>query len=95
MTCKDCVHFDVCFYYGEKAIRDNTPNAEIGCDNFKNKADYAEVKHGKWSYEYSSNALCGTDATYDWVCSVCKEMSVDDTAFCPNCGAKMDGRGDV
>ena len=58
MTCKDCIHFDVCFYYGEKAIRDNTPNAEIGCDNFKNKADYAEVvRCGNCKFAYKNRFL--------------------------------------
>lgn len=54
-------------------------------------ADVVEVKHGEWIYKPSSDTLGGTDATYDWMCSVCEDTSVDNTKFCPNCGTKMDG----
>ncbi len=43
MTCKDCVHYEVC----ETHERVNRIKANL-CGLFKNKADYAEVKHGKW-----------------------------------------------
>lgn len=54
-------------------------------------ADVVEVKHGEWSYEYSGDKLGGTDATYDYRCSVCDEFALEESNYCPNCGAKMDG----
>lgn len=59
----------------------------------KIKADAAEVVHGQWSYGYSGEKLGGTDATYDYLCSVCNEFAVEESNYCPNCGAKMDGKG--
>lgn len=64
--------------------------AQMAVDG-KTKADFAEVKHGEWIHKPSSDTLGGTDATYDWMCSVCKDTSVDDTNYCPNCGADMRG----
>lgn len=87
MTCNDCIHEAIC---DMPIITDGRKNAS-NCGKFKNKADFVEVKHGEWIYEPSSDTLGGTDATYDWICSVCKGTSVDDTKFCPNCGAKMKG----
>ncbi len=42
-------------------------------------ADVVEVKHGKW--EGCECSLCGHFATY-----------ANDYNYCPNCGAKMDGK---
>ena len=67
--------------YGEE---DNHP-----CKQFKNKADFQEVKYG-----YNIQA----DTPSLFRCSVCDWSDNDtytgDTAtynYCPNCGAKMDG----
>lgn len=57
-------------------------------------ADVAEVKHG-YLKEYIS---CGG---YHYDCSVCdygfvtKERVITVPNYCPNCGAKMDGRSDT
>lgn len=43
-------------------------------------ADVAPVRHGRWSF--------------DGECSECGEFDVQDpfgSAYCPHCGAKMDG----
>lgn len=55
-------------------------------------ADVVEVKHGYWIYHYSGRELGGTDAPLCQKCSVCGEYTVDEENFCPNCGAKMDGK---
>ena len=57
-------------------------------------ADVVEVKHGEWHLLYN----CANEGVY---CSVChKKVYKTDYAnqkikspFCPNCGAKMDGKG--
>lgn len=49
------------------------------CEHFKNKADFVEVKHGYW-------LLNGR-------CSECLANSLTThKSYCPNCGAKMDGK---
>ena len=40
-TCKDCIHFDTC--YAVKEVGAYQDKAEL-CENFKNKADFVEVK---------------------------------------------------
>lgn len=60
-------------------------------------ADVVEVRHGKWIKTYSDNKLDG-----NYYCSNCKngidiatgeETPIDrELYYCPNCGAKMDGK---
>ena len=64
------------------------------CNLFKNKADFVEVKHGKWVY-WQPN---GTN--HLWVCSVCNCAIVTPMpfvakhiAFCEHCGADMRKEG--
>lgn len=50
-------------------------------------ADVVEVRHGKWSKR-------GNEKT----CSECRFIyysNNDEWNFCPNCGAKMDGKDDM
>ena len=86
MTCKDCIHDRVCV--AVKAMGEEQRYAEH-CKSFKNKADYAEVKHGKW--------IQGVP----YVCSICGKPAPDEkntseryscwtSPYCPHCGAKMD-----
>ena len=52
-------------------------------------ADVVEVRHGEWRF-------VGQDRWNDtYECSLCRKMTTDDSIYCPNCGAKMDGKGDV
>jgi hypothetical protein len=39
MTCKDCIHYDVCQYH----ITEETDMTVAECGNFKNKAEFVEV----------------------------------------------------
>ena len=61
-------------------------------------ADVEEVKHGRWMEWWDDNYL-----SYCHKCSECgnfpltKEETMHDevlSAYCPHCGAKMDGKGD-
>jgi hypothetical protein len=60
-------------------------------------ADVVEVRHGKWRGELVERC--------DWrgkkqkyyqpnSCSLCHEAVLERTNYCPNCGAKMDGKGE-
>ena len=53
-------------------------------------ADVVKVKHGRWIKVGES---CGVDILE---CSVCHTIHAQDgDAFCRDCGARMDGTGDV
>ena len=90
MTCKDCIHEKVC----DALIKRGCPwleeeySADKFCFEFKNKADVVEVIHGEWE-SYPNNLYRR--------CSVCKreyytELNRYKGNYCPNCGAKMDGK---
>lgn len=89
-SCKDCIHEEIC---DMPIITDGRKNAS-NCKKFKNKADYAEVKHGQWlPVQYTYFGL----KRYE--CSECKDDEYwrkryieHKEKYCPNCGAKMDGK---
>jgi hypothetical protein len=80
-------------------ITDGRKNAD-NCGQFKNKADYAEVKHGEWIY---CESLLGTERLKEYgienikckwfKCSLCGRKEFELEPYC-NCGAQMDGRSD-
>lgn len=56
-------------------------------------ADVYEVKHGEWIHVESSD----TQTNKAYKCSHCKRLQYyipcDRPQYCPNCGVKMDGKG--
>ena len=61
-------------------------------------ADVAEVVHGEWVGDINMRLNLPTLTVYDdWRCSVCghyyPERHISRLSnYCPNCGAKMDGK---
>lgn len=56
-------------------------------DNFPT-ADVAPVRHGQWVKEKK-------DVLIHWHCSACREcyfLEEPNAKYCPNCGARMDGK---
>ena len=49
-------------------------------------ADVAPVVHGKWVV----GGVHGNGVIGNWKCDICKGVSLKETLYCPNCGAKMD-----
>ena len=97
--CEDCIHDGVC--YLQEVCNDMVRQLkEFGCDNFKPAADVVEVRHGAWN----DKARSGLSVNGYMVCSECDVIipNCDDKTYyclyrlnyCPNCGAKMDGKGD-
>ena len=43
MTCKDCIHKELCVIIAFPEAFENTKWEKEPCDHFKNKADYVEV----------------------------------------------------
>ena len=96
--CERCIHRNVCAdlycYQCDSGCcdecgfycvvdKDNIDN----CDNFVDKTDVAEVKHGEWIAPTQINGR-----TFNIPhCSVCEYVPCDKGKFCPNCGADMRG----
>lgn len=51
-------------------------------------ADVAPVRHGRWETHYRS----GTTVSEGAVSGCCDMWNGWKTPYCPNCGAKMDGK---
>lgn len=51
-------------------------------------ADVAPVRHGRWETHYRS----GTTVSKGVVSGCCDMWNGWKTPYCPNCGAKMDGK---
>lgn len=89
-NCEDCI-----FY--EKLCQHALEEHELKlCKDFKNKADFVEVKHGEW-IEMAKDSVGRA-----FMCSVCGAAEVTETFdkspldndcnYCYRCGAKMDGK---
>ena len=91
--CKDCIHEKVCVWNAELEQACNED-----CSDFKNKADFAEVKHGEWLPDYETFVdeweRESEPIQTGWVCSLCGRQAFNQEPYC-HCGAKMDGgKGD-
>ena len=96
-TCKDCIGYKYCSrgrngktnFYGEISACNNV---EILCNDFKDTADVAEVKHGEWG----DTGIKELDLIYSgYKCSECGDIICGNmTNYCSECGAKMDGGKD-
>lgn len=49
----------------------------------------APVRHGQWIKHYIEAP--DPHDRYNWQCSICETYSSNQTNYCPNCGARMDG----
>ena len=85
----DCFHSHICIFRikGDEFKK---------CPHFKNKADVVEVRHERWKKDWCDSNLLGHE--YE-VCTGCGCSMIDtnqfwDSPYCPNCGAKMDGKGE-
>lgn len=81
--CGDCIHNAVCGIDGHI----------IKCEHFKNKADFVEVKHGKWILTKTEHGWNCCEYPSEYTCSVCGRTETQEEPYC-HCGAKMDGRKD-
>ena len=88
-NCNDCLHVDVCTF------RDASEDEKI-CRQFINKADVVEVRHAqfKWGYQNGQYGIWCTNCGTGWRDSENAEWIAREHDYCPNCGAKMDGKGE-
>ena len=54
-------------------------------------ADVVEVRHGVWRMR---KAIIFDSELVGYNCSECNTTWDTETNYCPNCGAKMDGKGE-
>ena len=95
MTCKDCLHFDVCYIVEHYGADIHEEGAEHDCKQFKDRSRYVVREKGEWIGE--GDGYADGEIVYDvWYCSECNHCiddGTDDPAqlpnFCPNCGADM------
>lgn len=90
MTCKDCLHYEVCQHHD--AVVD-FPVDDGVCRFFEDRTKWVEQKHGrcKWcSGDYHTTLLATAVRHHSNGNMEGYELSVN---YCPNCGAKMDGDG--
>lgn len=87
MTCKNCIHDGVC-YLQEITVDIDKQLREFGCKDFKNKANFAEIKYGEWVKRQKIYGI-----GYEYICSVCEKgiRHYEEQPICSECGAKMDG----
>ncbi len=55
-------------------------------------ADVVEVRHGEWVGDAFCDVLTCKECSYEHALYVLGKLSA--TNYCPNCGAKMDGKGE-
>lgn len=100
-TCKDCLHYEPCYSGGVSVWNNIQQTEEDHCRHFKDRSQYAEVKHGE--------NITKQHPVDEFICSECglimrdlTEVRIDEEnedecyyefefKYCPNCGAKMDG----
>lgn len=110
LSCNECLHYEVCkgTYSSAKGDEDilydfdGEMYAQSGCEDFKPKADYVEVRHG-----YNKTSMHPVDEFWCSECGFCcadyTETKYDEDgdytyscecqfSYCPRCGAKMDGK---
>ena len=85
MSCKNCIHYEKCHSINLDFADSVDPNHI--CQFFKNKFDFAEVKHAHWVLNKHQAA---DEKSY--CCSLCAEGGSDFgfDAYCNACGAKME-----
>lgn len=85
MTCKNCLHFNMCYVLADNPAEAEVEGAETDCSYFKDRSKYVVREKGEWILNRNGSATCKKclHTTLDaW--GVDKWLN-----FCPNCGADM------
>jgi hypothetical protein len=100
-SCKDCVHYEVCVCHEQEMsamllkgrYRDISNDMADGCRFFKNKADFVEVKRGRWANTDEGEYMCTNCNEYFYVDIDMHPIDDCNMFHCPNCGADMRKEG--
>lgn len=87
--CKECLYYEVCTDFrrnicetDQKRFEEYKINSNGICDNFKNKVEYKQTKHGYWKKR--------TVYPMGYNCSECNNSETHKSPFCRLCGTQMD-----
>ena len=69
----------------------------LGACPYEDLKEFTVVQHGQWKpVKYNVHCSCGKSyGTYHYECSACGHVAYAQPyglKFCPNCGARMDGK---
>lgn len=85
MTCKDCLHFDVCYIPRIHPSEAEVDGVEHDCRLFADRSRYVMREKGEWIHDINNLYGCSR-------CGKREAMSPKKLKdFCPNCGADMRG----
>lgn len=85
MTCKDCLHYEVCAK--NPTLTEFSGENEAYCEAFKDRTKWVEQKHGRW-VERRHDGIGGGWYTL-FHCPECDTPSAKPRNFCSFCGLKM------
>lgn len=92
MTCKNCLHFDVCYIVEHYGADPHEEGAEHDCEQFKDRSRYVVREKGEWD---DTGRFLFADGSLAIRCNLCgaalhqDEWDKYNWHFCPNCGADM------
>ena len=105
--CNACLYNPVCELWRSAERQDALSHLTGGladCPIYKPAADLVEVRHGEWLSAYQHAVKYGIDDEQVLArlkkdnifkfCPYCDQSVKGYHNYCPNCGAKMDGKGD-
>lgn len=75
MTCKDCIHNEMCY----ATHTDDSPT----CCDFADRSRYVVREKGEWVYDHWCEFKCSKCG------ALSKTEPRGEENFCPNCGADM------
>ena len=84
-NCWDCIHCDVCANIDGFSHHVSDVSK---CKHFNGKADVEPVKREKWEVVRTHNNFI----KHMYKCLACEKNQFARSNYCPNCGAKMDGK---
>ena len=92
---KEYIEREAFMEFWNKEFRHLYPNDKylVALANFPT-ADVVEVVHGEWiEHEWAEEENGLIISNFE--CSACHNWKRKRSDYCPNCGAKMDGKGDA
>ena len=88
MTCKECISYKACKQFNLH-IPEEFKGIENHCEEFKNKANFAELKNMKWRPHYYIFENTGEKMQEGWHCSACGKNSYSRKEICDGCNTTM------
>ena len=83
MTCKDCVHYEVCKYYIETALDGLDYKLNMiadGCEDFKDRSRFIELPCNKINATVESNIYDEEETYYDCTVQVLRNSITGETS---------------